>query len=155
MSVRQQPTRRSQARADDRGISRETSARYHPSSGRGSTKGKVMRGMLFVISLLACLTANASAQDANAISTAQGDLMLCVRHAAVRLEPSGEPAADVATGAVWSCQPQEAKLFNLLLHSQDPGTTPTNMRASAEFVAKAQVEWTRLCRKTKDCAFSP
>jgi hypothetical protein len=114
-----------------------------------------MKKLSIVLLLLLLITTTLQAQDANALSDAERDFMLCVRHAAVRLEPSGEPASDIATGAVWSCATEEVKMANLLLHSQNPGTTPVEMRASAEYAGRAQVEWARLCRKTKDCALSP
>lgn len=75
--------------------------------------------------------------------------MLCARRMAVRLEPSGDAAADVARAAVFACQDKEAIALNI-----DPSRA-SQLRETALFYAGGQAVAARLCRRTNDCSVAP
>ena len=71
--------------------------------------------------------------------------MLCVRHAAVRLEPSEAPPEDVAKAAVFSCQAEETPALNIDV------SQAMHLRETALFYGVGQAVAARLCRRTHDC----
>ncbi len=77
------------------------------------------------------------------------DYMLCVRRAAVRLEPSEASPEDVAKAAVFSCQTAEARAFNMHLAQAN------QLRETAIFYGVGQAVAARLCRRTRDCDVVP
>ena len=79
--------------------------------------------------------------------------MLCVRRAAIQLEPSGDSPEDIGRAATWACANEEVAAVNASLKIQRPGYGPTDLRGSGIYVGAAQAVGARLCRQTKDCSY--
>ena len=76
--------------------------------------------------------------------------VLCMRRAAVRLEPSGESPQSITEAALWVCNAERTALANYLFQHPPGFSNEANERG----VAVAQVVGVRLCKKTKDCFFA-
>ena len=80
-----------------------------------------------------------------------GAFNVCVRHTAMRLEPSGESPAAVADAAIYACQALEVAALNLIIKDQSAGMTADDLHRTALYYGSAAVVIARLCRKTQDC----
>jgi hypothetical protein len=114
---------------------------------------------------LAAVTAMALLWPVAAQSQSQSDVeqrvneltktyMLCVRRAAIQLEPSGDSPEDIGRAATWACANEEVAAVNASLQVQRPGYGPTDLRGSGLYVGAAQAVGARRCRKTKNCTYA-
>ncbi|MDB5707718.1 MAG: hypothetical protein JWN66_4834 [Sphingomonas bacterium] len=83
------------------------------------------------------------------LDDAQRDYNICVRKAAVRLEPSGDAPEDIARAAQVLCSTERFVALNIAVKAG--GTAVNDTESAAKFYAAAEVTIARLCRKTKDC----
>lgn len=80
--------------------------------------------------------------------------MLCVRHASVRFEPSGETPQSIAETAIWACSNERIALANYDIQHPSRIAGAVDMESNYRFVAVAQVVAVRLCKRTRDCAYA-
>jgi hypothetical protein len=94
-----------------------------------------MISILFAIQVAATVPDAASEQERR-----MGAYMTCIRKAAVRIEPAGESPDDTSTAVLGA--------------GGYRGLTPNQIDDAGHQAALQEVVFTRLCKKTGDCAFA-
>ena len=89
------------------------------------------------------------------VDIAMRTLMTCMRSTAARIEPSGDPPRDVATAAMFVCQPEESEVLRAPARRNGATMLPKELRATALYYGSAQAVLSRLCRKLGDCKMAP
>jgi hypothetical protein len=105
-----------------------------------------MISILFAIQVAATVPDAASEQERR-----MGAYMTCIRKAAVRIEPAGESPDDTSTAAALLCS---AEYDAVLGAGGYRGLTPNQIDDAGHQAALQEVVFTRLCKKTGDCAFA-
>lgn len=83
-----------------------------------------------------------------------GTAILCIRRAAVRFEPSGETPQSIAEAAIWACSSERVAVANYDIQHPGPAAGFVDIDSTGKFLAIAQVVGVRLCKRTRDCAYS-